>query len=93
MADFADLAAVVDQLDLVITIDSATAHLAGALGKACWLLLPSRGTDWRWGDAGEASAWYGSLRLFRQDASARWEPVIGEVAAALGNWRSQLKAS
>ncbi len=84
MQHFADAAAIVTQLDLVITVDTAMAHLAGALGKPCWLLLPWYMTDWRWGDKGSASVWYpGVMRLFRQGPDGDWGPVIAEVALAL----------
>jgi hypothetical protein len=84
MQDFADAAAIVAQLDLVITVDTAMAHLAGALGKPCWLMLPRYMTDWRWGAKGADSIWYpGVMRLFRQEAEGDWGPVIAEVAQAL----------
>jgi hypothetical protein len=84
MQDFADAAAIVAQLDLVIAVDTAMAHLAGALGKPCWLLLPWYMTDWRWGAAGTESVWYpGVMRLFRQGPDGDWGPVIAEVALAL----------
>ena len=82
--DFADSAAIVAQLDLVISVDTAVAHLAGALGKPCWVLLPRMGTDWRWLDARSDSPWYpGVVRLFRQQESEDWSAVVDEVAAAL----------
>jgi len=86
MEDFADTAAIVSQLDLVICVDTAVAHLAGALGKPCWVLLPVIDTDWRWGLEGNDTAWYPSLRLFRQAEGEDWHRTIGEVASALGQW-------
>jgi tetratricopeptide (TPR) repeat protein len=84
VADFADMAALVASLDLVITVDTAAAHLAGALGRPCWVLLPHYKTDWRWFKDREDSPWYpGSMRLFRQPASEDWGAVIAAVAAAL----------
>jgi hypothetical protein len=84
MLDFADAAAIVAQLDLVITVDTAMAHLAGALGKPCWLLLPWYMTDWRWGAEGSQSIWYpGVMRLFRQGPDGDWGPVIAAVVLAL----------
>ena len=81
--DFADLAAIVEQLDLVITVDTALGHLAGALGKPCWLLLPWFRQDWRWFQGREDSPWYSGHRLFRQPAPGDWSPVLHRVAKAL----------
>jgi ADP-heptose:LPS heptosyltransferase len=65
--DFSDSAAIIAQLDLVICVDTAFAHLAGGLGKPCWVLLPARGTDWRWMRERADSLWYPqTVRLFRQ---------------------------
>ena len=84
MEDFADAAAIVSQLDLVISVDTAMAHLAGAVGTPCWTLLPDYMTDWRWGAQGTHSAWYpGAFVLFRQDKAQRWEPVIDRLTQAL----------
>jgi Flp pilus assembly protein TadD len=84
MQDFADAAAIVAGLDLVITVDTVMAHLAGALGKPCWLLLPWYMTDWRWGADGADSIWYPDvMRLFRQGPDCDWGPVIAVVARAL----------
>ncbi|EYC51592.1 hypothetical protein AZ34_11235 [Hylemonella gracilis str. Niagara R] len=84
LVDFADTAAVIAQLDLVITVDTAVAHLAGALGQPCWLLLPWYLPDWRWFKEREDSPWYpGVLRLFRQPAMGDWDSVVAQVAQAL----------
>lgn len=84
LADFADTAAVIAQLDLVISVDSAVAHLAGALGKACWLLLPSYRTDWRWLRARSDSPWYPDvMRLFRQPDDEDWTAAIAGLTKAL----------
>jgi hypothetical protein len=84
MHDFADAAAIIDQLDLVISVDTAMAHLAGALGKPCWLLLPWYMTDWRWGAEGDRSVWYPqTMRLFRQGPDCDWSSVIADIAQAL----------
>jgi hypothetical protein len=82
LAGFADTAAVVDQLDLIITIDSAVAHLAGAMGKPVWILLPFC-PDWRWLLDREDNPWYPSARLFRQPAIGDWGSVIERVASEL----------
>lgn len=80
--DFGDTAAVIAQLDLVITTDTAIAHLAGALGKPTWVLL-SFVPDWRWLLDREDSPWYPTMRLFRQTQPGDWEGVMGRVAEAL----------
>jgi len=80
--DFADTAALVDQLDLVIAVDTAVAHLAGALGRPVWILLAAV-PDWRWGMEGETTVWYPSARLFRQRRPGDWSETIDRVAAAL----------
>jgi ADP-heptose:LPS heptosyltransferase len=82
-ADFADTAAIIAQLDLVISIDTSVAHLAGAMGKPCWTLLPYLHTDWRWLRGRADSPWYPSMRLYRQTAPDDWSPVIAEVTTAL----------
>ncbi len=84
--DFGDTAAIIRQLDLVICVDTSTAHLAGALNTPCWVLLPFLETDWRWLLAREDSPWYPEvMRLFRQTESEAgdWSAVIGRVTAAL----------
>jgi Tfp pilus assembly protein PilF len=83
-ADFADTAAAIAALDLVITVDTAVAHLAGALGKPVWILLPAL-PDWRWLLDRDDSPWYPSARLFRQTRPGQWASVIDQVAAALAN--------
>ena len=82
LEDFADAAAAIMQLDLVISVDTAIAHLAGALGKPVWVLLPYS-SDWRWLVAREDSPWYPDARLFRQPAIAAVAPLIAKVRAAL----------
>ncbi len=84
LTDFADTAAVISCLDLVICIDTAVAHLAGALGKPCWVLLPDYKTDWRWLTERCDSPWYPEvMRLFRQSTMGDWTPVITDVINAL----------
>ena len=92
--DFADTAAIIERLDLVICIDTAVAHLANALGAPCWVLLPLEGADWRWGMPGSAySPWYPRARLFRHRATGdqSWSPLIASVSDALASqvsrWR------
>ncbi|MBF0294760.1 MAG: glycosyltransferase family protein [Magnetococcales bacterium] len=82
--DCADTAAILSCLDLLITIDSAPAHLAGALGRPCWVLLPFRGADSRWMSDCEVSPWYpGGMRLFRQTLHGDWAGVVARVCEAL----------
>jgi len=80
--DFADTAAAVDALDLVITVDTSVAHLAGALGKPVWVLLPWV-TDWRWMLHREDNPWYPTMRLFRQPRGGDWTGVIARMAGEL----------
>jgi tetratricopeptide (TPR) repeat protein len=82
--DFSDTAALIENLDLVISVDTSVAHLAGALGKPFWLLNRYT-TCWRWLTDRDDSPWYPTARLFRQEAAGRWEPVIARVAAALAD--------
>lgn len=81
--DFADTASLMAELDLVISVDTSVAHLAGALGKPCWVLLPARGLDWRWMRERRDSPWYPSLRLYRQTTPGDWGPVVREIEADL----------
>jgi len=82
LGDLADTAGLVDALDLVITVDTAVAHLAGALGKPVWLLLPST-PDYRWLLYRSDSPWYPTMRLFRQPATGDWAAVLAGIVAAL----------
>ncbi|MFI5020207.1 MAG: GNAT family N-acetyltransferase [Alphaproteobacteria bacterium] len=82
LTDFEESAACVLNLDLVITVDTALAHLAGALAKPAWVLLPFI-PDWRWQLEREDSPWYPTLRLFRQPAPGEWESVVRRVAEEL----------
>ncbi|MEX2115013.1 MAG: tetratricopeptide repeat-containing glycosyltransferase family protein [Pirellulales bacterium] len=79
---FMDTAAVIENLDLVISVDTAITHLAGAMGRPVWVALP-RVPDWRWTAAGDTSPWYPSVRLFRQSKLDDWEPVFARMAEAL----------
>ena len=80
--DFDDTAALIEALDLVISVDTAIVHLAGALGKPVWV-LNRYDTDWRWLRDRDDSPWYPSLRLFRQKRPGEWDSVLDEVRAAL----------
>lgn len=80
--DFSDTAACIENLDLVISVDTAVAHLAGALGCPVWTLIYTP-ADWRWLLAREDSPWYPTMRLFRQQAPQQWQPVIEQLAQAL----------
>jgi len=89
LADFADSAAVLGEIDLLISVDTAMAHLAGALGRPCWVLLPHYKPDWRWLEDREDSPWYpGVMRLFRQGSDGDWEGVMRQVVEALTRWNS-----
>ena len=80
--DFSETAGLIENLDLVIAVDTAVAHLAGAMGKKTWLLLPYR-PDWRWGLHSEKTVWYPTMRLFRQRRSGDWQEVLARVKKAL----------
>ena len=80
--DFADTAEIVEQLDLVISVDTAVAHLAGALGRPVWLLLPFA-PDFRWMLDRDDSPWYPTMRLFRQSHRGDWPNVFSRVAQDL----------
>jgi tetratricopeptide (TPR) repeat protein len=85
--DLADTAATVARLDLVITTDTCIAHLAGAMGKPVWILLPHL-ADWRWGNEGDATPWYPTARLYRQAAPGNWEGLLARVRADLDRLRA-----
>jgi tetratricopeptide (TPR) repeat protein len=80
--DFSDTAALIENLDLVISVDTSVAHLAGALGKQVWTLLPFS-PDWRWMLNREDTPWYPSMRLFRQKSPGDWKSVINRIIEAL----------
>jgi tetratricopeptide (TPR) repeat protein len=83
--DMADTAAVLTQVDLSISVDTSVAHLAGALGRPCWVMLPFW-PDWRWTLAGEHSPWYPRTRLFRQPALGDWPSAIATLRDALAQF-------
>ena len=80
--NFTDAAALVAQMDLVLSVDTAMAHLAGALGKPVWIMLPFS-ADWRWLVGRTDTPWYPTARLFRQRRPGDWDGVVAEVAQAL----------
>ncbi len=82
LGDFADTAAAIENLDLVITVDTAVAHLAGALGRPVWTLLPAA-SDWRWMKNRTDTPWYPSMRLYRQQRPGDWQAVLQAVATDL----------
>jgi len=82
LGDFADTAALIENLDLIVTVDTAVAHLAGAMGKAVWVILPSN-PDWRWMYGRADSPWYPTMRLFRQRGPSDWPAVMADVVKSL----------
>lgn len=86
--DFADTAALIDQLDLVISVDTSTAHLAGALGKPVWI-LNRFDTCWRWLIDRDDSPWYPTARLYRQERPGDWPAVLEKVRLDLRQWASR----
>ena len=80
--DMADIGALISWMDLVICVDSAAAHMAGAMGKTVWLLLSTR-PDWRWLPDREDNPWYPTMRIFRQKTAGDWAEVVDRVATAL----------
>ncbi len=84
-----ELAALIVNMDLIVTVDTSIAHLAGALGKPVWVLL-SRLLDWRWMIHGAGTPWYPTMRLFRQKRLDRWEPVFNAVRAEIQRLKQTL---
>ena len=82
VSDFYDTACLIDNLDLVIAVDTSTAHLAGAMGKPTWMLHRLDG-DWRWFLDREDSPWYDSMKIYRQTIYKDWHPVIKRIATDL----------
>ena len=79
LTDYRETAALIETLDLVVTVDTSVAHLAGALGKPVWILLP-HAPDWRWLLGRTDSPWYCSARLYRQPTAGDWTSVLAQVA-------------
>ena len=90
LVDFEETAGLVDLMDLVISVDTSVAHLAGALGKPTWVLLPYL-PDWRWQLDGERSPWYPSMTLLRQGGDRQWKAVYDALQARLKHWISNAK--
>ena len=88
IADFTDTAAIVDNLDLVVSVDTAVAHLCGAMAKPVWLLLPFA-PDWRWLLGRDDSPWYPTMRLFRQKSPGQWDAVVAAVVERLRQQRDK----
>ncbi|MGQ3027719.1 MAG: glycosyltransferase family 9 protein, partial [Ferrovibrionaceae bacterium] len=88
---FDDTAALMSVLDLIISVDSAPVHLAGALGRPVWAMLYAP-AEWRWGISGDTTPWYGSARLFRQQAVGEWAPVVARICAALADMLNRQSA-
>ncbi len=88
LRDFSDTAALIDHLDLVVTIDTSVAHLAGAMGKPVWIMLPYN-ADWKWLLDRDDTPWYPSARLFRRDDRRSWADTMARVAAALLDFTRQ----
>lgn len=88
IADFSDSAALVSQMDLVISIDTAVAHLAGAMGQKLWVALPFT-CDYRWKAVGTSTPWYPQARLFRQPSIGDWQSVFDRIA---GELRTEIQA-
>ncbi len=86
LEDFADTAAIMANLDLLVSVDTANIHLAGALGRPAYLLLPFA-ADWRWLEGRDDSPWYPSLRLLRQATAGDWTEVMLRLGHALRLWR------
>jgi tetratricopeptide (TPR) repeat protein len=82
LTDYAETAALIANLDLLVTVDTSVAHVAGALGVPCWVMLPFA-PDWRWMLGRNDSPWYAAVRLFRQERAGDWDAVVGRIAAAL----------
>jgi tetratricopeptide (TPR) repeat protein len=83
LTDFAETAALISNLDVVISVDTAVAHLAGALGKPTWIMIPAIAPDWRWMLNREDTPWYPTARLFRQKTPGDWKDVVERIAEQL----------
>jgi ADP-heptose:LPS heptosyltransferase len=79
VASFADTAALVSTLDVVITVDTAVAHLSSALGRPTWIMLGAQAVDWRWLLGRDSSPWYLTAQLFRQKESGNWSSCLDQI--------------
>ena len=86
--DYDDTMAILDNLDLLVTVDTSVAHLAGAMGRPVWIMLP-RAPDWRWLLERTDTPWYPTVRLFRQQTVRRWDDVAQAIAAELAATRGR----
>jgi ADP-heptose:LPS heptosyltransferase len=87
LKDFTDTAALCELMDVVVSVDTSVAHLAGAIGKTTWILLPYA-PDWRWLLDREDSPWYESVKLYRQDESRQWLPVLSRIGRDIENLKT-----
>jgi hypothetical protein len=85
VADWITTAAIIEQLDAVVTVDTAVAHLAATIGKPTMILIPAIGSDWRWMEAGDRTPWYDSARLIRQAPGEPWKRVVQRAFDVLRN--------
>jgi ADP-heptose:LPS heptosyltransferase len=82
LTDFSVTAALIENMDLVVTVDTSVAHLAASLGKEVWIILPYK-ADWRWSEGRQDSIWYERVRLFRQSRGDNWQEVLRRLRTAL----------
>lgn len=90
LSDFAMTAGIIAKLDLVISVDTSVAHVAGAIGQPIWLMLPTA-ADWRWGRVGETTPWYDTMRLYRQTSRGDWSDVVERLCADLQKMANEYK--
>jgi hypothetical protein len=83
--DYDDTMAILENLDLLVTVDTSVAHLAGAMGRPVWVMLP-RAPDWRWLLGRSDTPWYPTMRLFRQQTARRWDDVVKAIANELAGY-------
>lgn len=91
--DYMDTAAAIAEMDLIITVDTSVAHLAGALNKACWVLIPAIGTDWRWSRTSSVTPWYPAMKLYHSRSDGGWHDAISAVRQSLEAWRNAWRPS